>query len=58
MNKGYKELTFLKLASARKTAEQMQKTYGYKPEIFKVTNPKTGNSKYVVIKPKRLKRIT
>jgi len=53
----YRELTFLKLANARKKAQQMKKAYGYTPEVFKVTHPKTGNSKYVVVKPKGIKRV-
>ena len=52
-----KKLTFLKLVNARKKAQQMKKAYGYTPEVFKFTHPKTGKLKYIVVKPKGLKRV-
>ena len=53
----YKEFSFLKVSRAKKKAKVMKEKYGYKPEVFKVTHPVTKKSKYVVVKPKGLKKI-
>ena len=47
----------MKLANARKKAKKMKRAYGYTPTVFRITHPKTRKSKFVVVKPRGLKRI-
>ena len=54
---GYKTSTFRKLSSARRKQTSMKRRFGYTPNIFKETNPRTRRSRYIVVKPGGLKRV-
>jgi len=45
------------LRSAKRKQGKMKKSYGYKPGVYRVGNPRTGKATYVVIKPRGLKRM-
>jgi hypothetical protein len=52
----YVEHKFKSVGRAKSKQTQMKKAYGYKPEIFKITPP-LGESYFMVVQPKKLKRI-
>lgn len=53
----WKELTFNNLKNARANRKKFRKIFGYTPQIFRIKNPRTGKTKYVIVKPKGLKKI-
>ena len=53
----YKKLGFATYGAARKKASAMKNKYGYMPEVFKVTHPKTKRTRYIVVKPAGLERV-
>ena len=55
--KKYHEHVFETKESAEEKAQWMEKRYGYRPEVFKLTNPETGSVRYVVVEPKDLERV-
>ena len=53
----YTKYSYTRKADAKKKQKAIKKKYGYTPSIFKERNPKTGKTKYVVIKPVGLKAV-
>jgi hypothetical protein len=53
----YTTKSFRKLVNARERQHQMKRLYGYTPSIFKITHHRSRKVKYVVVKPKGIKRI-
>ena len=51
------EHNFKFIGDAEKKQMALAKKYGYVPEVFKVTNPKTKKVKYTVIEPKGMSKI-
>tara|TARA_R100000750_G_C2265139_1_gene65307 strand:- start:105 stop:275 length:171 start_codon:yes stop_codon:yes gene_type:complete len=54
---GFRELKFASLHVARKRAKSFKRVYGYTPQVFKITDPITGRTKYVIVRPSGLSRI-
>jgi len=51
------EHKFTNINAAKGKAAQLARKYGYRPEVFKVTNPRTRKTIFVVVEPKGLTRI-
>ena len=53
----YKEHKFDDISLAKEKQKLMKKKYGYTPEILKVRKRGTIGWKYIVVEPKRIKKI-
>lgn len=53
----YEIFTFRKVNNAQAKVKWMKKRYGYTPRIIKIRKYGTKNWKFVVVKPKGLRRI-